>query len=459
MKKLMLTILAALFFISSNAQSIVSGPMLGYAEHTENLIWLQVKDVQQVSVKYTEQGKSEWNELALSATNFKETQILKFVLTGLRMGTNYQYKILLDGKEMTFNYPLTFKTKKLWEWRTEAPDFSFLLGSCNYVNDTAFDRPGKPYGQGTNILNYMAESGADFMVWLGDNTYTREADFSSESGMKYRYQHTRGDKNLQKLLASMNHYATWDDHDYGDNDANKHFWFKDISRKLFIDYWGNKIAGQNGEGIYHNFKWSDAEFFMLDDRWFRDESELDEKINLKTQLGTKQLDWLKQSLAHSSAVFKFIVVGGQFLNTETDKESFNLYIKERAEILKFITNNKINGVVFLSGDRHHTELLKYNIKYDDKDVVGFKTTGILNYPLYDLTSSPISAGISNILKTKEATNPLRVENTLMVDNNYCGIKISGKKGQRLLTISCYDKTGIVKWGYTINENELKVKLK
>ncbi|NDC31535.1 MAG: hypothetical protein EBZ58_11510, partial [Bacteroidetes bacterium] len=113
--------------------------------------------------------------------------------------------------------------------------------------------------------------------------------------------------------------------------------------------------------------------------------------------------------------------------------------------------------VFLSGDRHHTELLKYESKPDDNDATGVKKSYAFNYPMYDLTSSPISAGPSNILKTKEANNPYRVENTLVVDNNYCGIKVSGKKGQRQLTISCYDKTGIVKWGYAINETDLKGK--
>jgi alkaline phosphatase D len=238
MKKFLTASLLFLLFLKADAQTIIAGPMLGYAEHTESLVWIQVKDVQQVTISYSEQGKSDWKEISMNAKKSNDAQVLKFVLSGLKMGAVYQYKVLLDAKEQTFSYPLFFKTKKLWEWRSDAPDFSFLLGSCNYVNDTAYDRPGKPYGQGTSILNYMAETGADFMLWLGDNTYTREADYSSETGMKYRYQHTRSDKNLQKLLATMNHYATWDDHDYGDNDANKHFWFKDLSRKLFVEYWG-----------------------------------------------------------------------------------------------------------------------------------------------------------------------------------------------------------------------------
>ena len=189
---------------------------------------------------------------------------------------------------------------------------------------------------------------------------------------------------------------------------------------------------------------------MLDDRTFRDESELEEeKFPHKTQLGDVQLNWLKNKLKHSSSTFKFIAVGGQFLNTETNKESFNLYKRERAEIIKFIAEQKISGVVFLTGDRHHTELLKYE--------TNSQPDYITTYPLFDLTSSALTAGPSNILKTKEAENPFRIANTLTVENNFCGIKVTGTRGNRQMQITCYDKGGIVKWNHVINESLLKVK--
>jgi len=60
------------------------------------------------------------------------------------------------------------------------------------------------------------------------------------------------------------------------------------------------------------------------------------------------------------------------------------------------------------------------------------------------------------LKTAEAQNPQRVENTLTVENNFCTIKISGpKRGERVLTITCFDAKGMVKWGKSLKESELK----
>jgi len=427
---------------------IVAGPMNGYAEHTEALVWVQTKCAKQISLKYWPKGalgkalvQTMKNDNAVACNSF----ISKFVLTGLAMATTYEYQIILDENVAALSYPTEFKTKVLWEWRTPPPNFTFMLGSCFYVNDTAYDRPGRPYGQSLGILKSMIQTPADFMLWLGDNVYTREADYSSKSGMMYRYQHTRAVPELQPFLAKMNHYAIWDDHDFGDNDANKSFEFKETSYDLFKSYWGNKNYGQNNEGIYSNFRFSDAEFFLCDGRYFRDESELDEQFFNKTQLGAAQLSWLKDKLKHSKASFKFIAIGGQFLNENTDKESYNFYKKERAEIIKFIVEQKISGVVFLSGDRHHTELLKND-----------KVVATLGYPLYDLTSSSITAGASNVASSPEVNNPQRVDQTLVAENNYCTINITGpKRGERTLLLTCYDKNGLVKWGHTIKESELK----
>jgi len=427
---------------------VVAGPMLGYAEHTECLIWVQTRCNASTEVRYRLLGSKEaWKSerLANWGQEYCQENIKKFVLSGLKMGSTYEYQIVLDSVVQRFNYPLQFKTKVLWEWRSSPPNFTFMLGSCLYINDSAYDRPGKPYGGSTEILKAMYNTPADFMLWMGDNTYMREVDYSSKSAMTYRYLHTRSEPNLQPLLAVRNNYATWDDHDYGDNDANKHFEFKQTARSLFNAYWGNKTAGENDEGVYHNFRYSDAEFIMLDDRWFRDESEIKEQFDAKSQLGSMQMSWLKNKLVHSRASFKFVCVGGQFLNEVTDKESFNLYKKERAEIIRFIVDQKISGVVFLSGDRHHTELLK------DEGVVAK-----LGYPLYDLTCSALTAGASNLASSLEAKNPMREANTLVVENNYCTISIAGAaRGSRELTLTCFDSKGIVKWGKVIKESELK----
>lgn len=445
--------LGLIFPLVAHAQKgqVLAGPMPGYIEHRETVIWLQTQCARKITLEYwlmdsstnhpTNLFKLEKTATGCEATNHH------FVLGNLNMGATYGYRIKLDNKEVQFSYPLKIKTKPLWEWRTNAPDFNFLVGSCLYVNDTAYDRPGNPYGQGTSILKYMNEKPSDFMLWLGDNTYTREADFGSKSGLAYRYQHTRADKNLQPFLASRNHYAIWDDHDYGSNDACKTYPLKNITRNLFMSYWANKTYGEQEQGIYSMFSFSDADFFLLDDRYFRDYQFLNDSLFPdKTQLGKEQLNWLFNNLSYSRAPFKFIALGGQFLNENTDKESYNFYRNERKLIIDFIVQHKIDGVIFLTGDRHHTELLKNSSVEKD-----------LGYALYDLTSSAISSRSSNLSKSAELNNPMRIPNTLVMENNFCNIAVSGTRGKRQLTFMCYDKTGKLLWQHTLNEQELRAK--
>lgn len=444
----------SLFLVFSGAlfaqkPTVVSGPMPGYSEQREALVWVQTACAKKITLQYKAEGTQQLKEIVMQNTQTDPCQplISRFIATELDPGITYEYKILLDGKPASFSYPLKFKTKSLWEWRTDAPPFSFLLGSCLYVNDSAYDRPGKPYGQGTAILQKMADVSTDFMLWMGDNVYLRESDFGSESGIRYRYRHTRANPDLQRLLATRHNYATWDDHDFGDNDACKVYPLKDVTRDCFINYWGNRTYGENNEGIYSTFNYSDAQFFLLDDRYFRDEDAFTETdLPTKTQLGEKQLQWFFQSLLRSRSTFKFVCVGGQFLNEHTDKESYNHFKNERKRIIDFIVSHKISGVIFLTGDRHHTELIRNdNVKAE------------LGYSLYDLTSSAISSRPSNANTTDEATNPTRVTNTLVTENNFCKIEIKGKRKERVLVMSCYDKEGRLKWEQEIKEQELAAK--
>ena len=61
----------------------------------------------------------------------------------------------------------------------DPPAFSFVTGSCAFINEAKYDRPGKPYGGGYEIFESMAADDPDMMLWLGDNIYLREVDFQS----------------------------------------------------------------------------------------------------------------------------------------------------------------------------------------------------------------------------------------------------------------------------------------
>lgn len=429
-----------------------SGPMRAWATMGQACLWLQTTRNALAEVRYWPKGERELAEIARIETFTESDCIATFNLTGLRFGTVYEYEVALDGSVAKYPAPLTFATQVHWRWRMEAPDFTFTLGSCLYVNEPGMDRPGAGYGGDFELLDALAATPADLHLWLGDNTYLREPDWTSEQGIRHRNAHTREYGRLQAVFASRANYAIWDDHDYGPNNSDRGFHLKEQALKAFTDYWPAPQYGTpEAKGAFHRFEWNDVEFFMLDDRWNRTPEKSPEE---KVQLGTQQMQWLKDGLSSSLATFKVICMGGQVLNELCANECFERAPAEKAELLAYIVKAKINGVVFLSGDRHFSELLR---KTPDG-----------GYPLYDFTCSPLSSGARKWQPGKdgsddpEQTNPLRVnsngvECVAVAKRNFGKVQVIGRAAERKLVLSCHDKTGAELWRHEIKARDLKVK--
>lgn len=439
-----------LFFLFSNAQSnnkLVSGPWAGNVELRNALIWLEVSpSVKKIAVKYFPVQKSDdYKIVNYNGELGKEFNPVKIELNNLEFGTTYQYEILLDNKKYFLPFETKFTTKDLWQYRKPVPDFSFLTGSCAYFNESKFDRPGKPYGGDSSIFETMAKTSADFHIWLGDNWYTREVDYNSVWGLNYRASHDRSQKIIQEFMAKMPQYAIWDDHDYGPNDAGKSYIFKNESRNIFKNYTLNPSYGEEGKGIYTKVSYGDADLFLMDDRFFRAETELLDSIDgqpnpEKTYWGPTQLTWLKNALLYSKATFKIIVTGSQTLNPNNKYECMQHYPYEYNQLLKFLTNQKISGVMFLTGDRHHSEI----IKLPRQD----------SYPLYDITVSPYTSGISKV-SGEELNNPFRELGTLVEAQNFAKFSFSGPKKERVLRVEFIGIKGEKLGEWSVSEKALR----
>ena len=327
MRKALFLLAAIIFSIPAICQKeIIAGPMLGPVELRDAKIWVEVSsDAKTVSIQYNK--KSITNIPGSAGRNAATIQYkgslgndfnpIQFTIGGLEPNTTYEYRIIVNGRPT--NAMGQFVTKDLWQWRKPAPDFSFLTGSCSYTNERIYDRPGTPYGKDSSIFETMAKEKAAFMLWLGDSWYTREVDYYSEWGLRYRASHDRAVGVLQPFLKAMPHFATWDDHDYGPNDIGSNYVLKDVSRDIFNRYFCNPSSGENGQGIYTMTSWGDVDLFLTDNRWWRSADRMsdsvDGKPNIeKTMLGKQQMTWLKNSLLFSSATFKIVVVGSQVLN-------------------------------------------------------------------------------------------------------------------------------------------------
>ena len=436
-------LLLLLPFLAIAQPRVISGPMLAGVELRDARVWTEVSsDVKSVAVRYGLAGQSATTQIDYKGALGNAFNPITITLGGLEPNTIYEYSIYVNGKKTDKGG--SFKTKELWQWRKPAPDFSFLTGSCAYFNEPAYDRPGKPYGQDSSIFEPMAREKADFMLWLGDAWYTREVDYYSEWGLWNRASHDRAVPVLQPFLKAMTHYGIWDDHDYGPNNSGKSYILKEASRAVFRAYFPNPSAGENGQGIYTVVSHHDVDLFLTDDRWWRSEDRERDSVNgqpnpNKRMLGAQQLEWLKNSLLFSNAPFKIIAMGSQVLNDVSPYDKWTDFPAERQELLDFIRAYKINGVLFLTGDRHHSEVIKM-------DRPG-------TYTLYDITVSPLTSG-THKFDGPEAKNPLRVYG-LDQKNNYGRIHVSGPRGARKLSIDFLGTQGDLLGNWQIGEADLK----
>jgi len=430
MKKVILVFTFLFVSIPFIAQKslLQSGPMIGRVNKTDVKLWVQTKKKATLRFAYKEVGK----KIGLNFTKKVKTKkdngfTAQIVIDGLKPGTVYDYYLFINDKKVKFDYPTNFKTQEVWLYHHAPGDFIFAFGSGAYINDPPFDRAGRPYGGNYEIFESIALKKPDFMIWDGDNTYLRQNEWDSKSGMIYRYTHDWSIAEKQRLFRTVPQYAILDDHDFGPNDSDSGFWNKDTAIEVFNLFWPNPKQVSGLKSATYQFSYNDADFFLLDNRYYRDPNKLTTKEN-KTILGKKQLEWLKKALVFSKARFKFVVMGGQFLNTARNYETYsnNGFDKERLEIIDFIYKEKLKNVIFLTGDRHMSEISLLDIGN--------------NYPkIWDVTVSPFTSGPN----THAANEPnlLRVKGTLIDQRNFALINVTGKGKDRHIKFLFYDREG------------------
>ena len=75
---------------------------------------------------------------------------------------------------------------------------------------------------------------------------------------------------LQPLMRSTAMFAIWDDHDFGPNNSDRTWKWKDVAFEVFREYFPGDYGLPGAAGCFHKFSWGDIDVFMLDDRSFRD---------------------------------------------------------------------------------------------------------------------------------------------------------------------------------------------
>ena len=136
----------------------------------------------------------------------------------------------------------------------------------------------------------------------------------------------------------------------------------------------------------------------------------------------------------TSSKFKFIVTGGQILNSAVVYENHSNFPEERAYIIKRIEEENISGVIILSGDRHHSEVMKMEL-----------ANGKV---IYEFTTSPLTSSASSSVNEK---NNFLIEGSIIKERNFSTMTFSGNFGQRQLELKYFNSQGKLLFEYIVNQ--------
>lgn len=226
-------------------------------------------------------------------------------------------------------------------------------------------------------MKAVADLKPDVFIWMGDNIY---GDSPDAEVLREKYQVVRDHPEYARLREQAKVIGTWDDHDYGKNDAGKEFASKVAAQKELLDFLDEPAESprRKQEGVYGYEDFGpvgkQVRVILLDTRYHRDPVGSDLEM-----LGEAQWQWLEEALVGSKAKVNIVVSSIQFLPEEHRFEKWAKFPKERARMLKLLARADVPPVIILSGDRHLAEISV------DRESCG--------YPLYDITSSSLNLAL------------------------------------------------------------------
>ncbi len=284
---------------------------------------------------------------------------------------------------------------------------------------------------------------ADLFVFLGDNVY---GDTEDMSVLRAKYEKLADNPGFRELVSNTPVVATWDDHDYGMNDAGADYPMKAESRQIMLDFFGEPADSprrRRDDGIYTSYRYGPAgrrvQLILLDLRWNRSPLLRADDATIASErepanmghyvpvsgpgvelLGEAQWRWLERELEKPADV-RIIASSLQLVSQFTGWESWANFPAERERLFALLRRLGTRGVFIISGDSHWAELSRQD--------------GAVAYPLWDLTSSGLTEEWHRV-----SPNPLR-EGSAYTGPNYGLIEIDWDRPDPFITLTIRDVNG------------------
>ncbi|MES2504852.1 MAG: alkaline phosphatase D family protein [Myxococcota bacterium] len=259
-------------------------------------------------------------------------------VSGLSPFKRYRYAFYetLNGVSLSRSIIGSFKT-------APAPGdlVSLKFGAISCIKNTG----------GSTVLEHAgARDDLDFFLCNGDSSYNDSVQ--SLYGYQQAWLKTLSSRGCQMLRRSTSLIGTIDDHEIEDNfDPETINPLKlQAAKKAFFEHMPLRRNETKPDQIWRKFSFgATADIFVLDCRTER-------RPSFGRYMSRAQMDWLKQGLFESGAMFKIIMnsVPISEFPFPMASDRWEGYPVQRQEILGFIDEFRIPGILWVSGDFHFT---------------------------------------------------------------------------------------------------------
>jgi alkaline phosphatase D len=253
------------------------------------------------------------------------------------------------------------------------------------------------------IFNVVASQKPDLFIFLGDNVCCEiEPSNSTLPELRALYGELAASPNFRLLRRSVPTLATWDDHDYGENDGGGSFRYKATSARVFKTFWNTTHRLSGIPGIYDSYTFGPTgrrtQIILLDDRYDRGPLAHVKETFLgnttpstsphQRMLSEAQWNWLAGKL-REPANLRFIVSSTQVMADGHHWESWRNFPLEQQRLFRLIGDTKAKGVIFISGDRLLGAI--------------YRRKNVLAYPAYEITSSGLNLSFTDVAKSSSTS--------------------------------------------------------
>lgn len=259
----------------------------------------------------------------------------------------------------------------------------FAFGSC--VNEN----------RDMKFWDVIAAQKPQAFLLIGDNVYGDTGSFSDADipTLAQSYKKLSSRREFDRFRRSVPMMTTWDDHDYGANDAGGTFAFKERAEQVYESYWGSSNDVKSRPGVYESRivgpEGKRVQFIILDTRFFRSDLArlpyrdpgpalgwyIPNNDPKATILGDAQWQWLAQEL-EKPADLRFIVSSIQLITSAHGFESWYNFPKERERFYGLLAAKGVNNAVLLTGDRHSGGFYKTSVPGVAKPLWEFTSTSL-----------------------------------------------------------------------------------